>query len=74
MIFLQKYKAALEFIYDLLFPIECFNCSLEGEWLCQKCFRRLGFEKNQGCPGCKKKIPTAPSARNAGRIFFWTEF
>lgn len=31
------------FILNLLFPIECLNCKIEGFWLCEKCYRALKF-------------------------------
>jgi ComF family protein len=31
------------FILDILFPIECLNCQLEGAYLCKKCFRQIKF-------------------------------
>ena len=34
------------FILDILFPIECLNCHLEGEYLCKKCFRQIKFNDN----------------------------
>lgn len=40
LIFLKKIR---EFILDILFPIECINCRLEGDYLCEKCFRRIKF-------------------------------
>jgi len=39
---------------DLIFPKECFNCSQEGAWLCNDCFRKLKFKPEQYCLHCKK--------------------
>ncbi len=30
-------------ILDIILPIECLNCGLEGEYLCPKCFSQLSF-------------------------------
>ena len=40
---------------DLLFPVECVNCSKEEEWLCKKCFRKIEFNDKQLCLICKKE-------------------
>ncbi len=37
---------------DFIFPIECLSCGQEGEWLCQKCFRKIDFKQNQYCLNC----------------------
>lgn len=30
-----------DFVLDLLFPIECLNCKIEGDYLCTECFNEL---------------------------------
>jgi len=47
-----KFKALF---LDLIFPIECLSCGKEGEWLCEKCFRKLKFKPAQYCLHCKKE-------------------
>jgi len=40
------------FIVDILFPVECLGCGLEGEWICTACLDNLTAQKNQICIGC----------------------
>ncbi|OGF26019.1 hypothetical protein A2331_02190 [Candidatus Falkowbacteria bacterium RIFOXYB2_FULL_34_18] len=42
-------------LLDFIFPIECVGCQKEGEWLCEPCFEKLSFYKNQYCPICKQE-------------------
>lgn len=46
---------AYTFILDILFPIRCISCDKEGEWICQKCFKKIEIKKNQSCPKCFSK-------------------
>jgi ComF family protein len=46
---------AYTFILDVLFPIRCISCDKEGEWICQKCFKKIEIKKNQSCPKCFSK-------------------
>jgi ComF family protein len=41
---------------DLCFPILCFGCGTEGEWLCRDCRRRVPLRLEQRCPSCRKRI------------------
>lgn len=43
------------FILDLIFPIKCLDCGKEGDWLCDKCFKKIKFQENQLCPVCHKQ-------------------
>lgn len=43
-----------DFIFDLIFPIECVECGKEGEFLCAECFLKLNFNNIQYCLNCKK--------------------
>ena len=43
----------MNFIFDLIFPIECFGCGKQGEWLCSKCFKKLEVNSKQHCLNCK---------------------
>ncbi|MFA6171168.1 MAG: ComF family protein [Patescibacteria group bacterium] len=38
---------------DIIFPVECFGCGREGEWICSECFLNLPFKDSQYCLGCK---------------------
>jgi ComF family protein len=66
-----KINLALNFILDLLFPIECLSCGLEGHWLCPKCFRKLSLEKDQACPGCKKEDQAGTVCRECRQSFYF---
>lgn len=35
------YIAIRNFLLDLLFPLECLNCRLEGLYLCKDCFQKI---------------------------------
>lgn len=37
-------KKILEISRDLLFPVFCISCRVEGEWLCQPCLEKLQSE------------------------------
>lgn len=43
------------FFLDLIFPIECLGCSLEGFWLCENCFKEIKLKPRQYCLHCKKE-------------------
>ena len=43
------------FFLDLVFPIECLGCGLEGNWLCQACFKNIGLKDKQYCLHCKRE-------------------
>lgn len=36
-------KTIKHFLLDLLFPIECLNCQLEGDYFCNTCFQKIKF-------------------------------
>lgn len=46
-----------DFILDLVFPRYCVGCSLEGEWFCQKCRKKIIFVKAPACPKCGRLTP-----------------
>lgn len=43
------------FFLDLIFPIECLGCGLEGDWLCPACFKKLNLKAKQYCLHCKQE-------------------
>jgi len=40
---------------NVLFPITCIECKIEGLWMCEECFKKIIFEQNNFCPKCKLK-------------------
>ena len=42
-----------DFIFDLIFPIECLGCGKQGKWLCDKCLKKLEVNGKQHCLNCK---------------------
>lgn len=42
------------FIFDIIFPIECIGCGKEGEWFCQKCLDEIDLIKKQTCSICER--------------------
>lgn len=49
--FLKKIK---KFVLDVLFPVFCFSCGTEGEFLCAECRGKILF-LYPACPVCKNK-------------------
>lgn len=39
-------------VKDVLFPVFCAGCRVEGFTLCEKCLREVEFLQNQTCPVC----------------------
>jgi len=50
--FLRK---STNFIFDLIFPIECLGCGKNKTWFCKECFSRLIPNKSSNCFQCKSK-------------------
>lgn len=46
------------FILDVLFPIECLNCRREGNYLCEKCFRRIKFNDLAALASARQNLKT----------------
>jgi len=44
----------LNFIKDILFPIECLFCKKYGAWLCADCAQDINETPKQYCPKCKR--------------------
>ena len=42
-----------DFIFDLIFPIECLGCGKQGKWLCDQCLKKLEVNSKQHCLNCK---------------------
>ena len=42
-----------DFIFDLIFPIECLGCGKQGKWLCDRCLKKLEVNSKQRCLNCK---------------------
>ncbi len=49
------FNKILQSIKDLLFPVFCVKCGLEGDWLCEKCFLKVQLKPVLRCPACRKK-------------------
>lgn len=61
--FLEKFK---KFILDVLFPIYCFSCGAEGEFLCGECAAKILF-LYPACPVCKNKNKDGRPCKGACR-------
>ncbi|MFH1207312.1 MAG: ComF family protein [Patescibacteria group bacterium] len=46
--------AIKQFILDILFPIHCLGCDQEGEWICDRCMKRIRLNARQACPVCRQ--------------------
>ena len=53
--FIGHARVARDFLLDLIFPIHCLRCEVEGEWLCKKCKRKLELNTQDYCPECNEK-------------------
>lgn len=55
-------------LLDILLPIECFSCRLEGVYLCEKCFRKIKFNDNEDLKRVSQnlKIPSLEKIFIAG--------
>lgn len=47
-------RNCLDFLCNLIFPIECVNCGCEGKWLCEDCFGALRFNERLICHACSR--------------------
>ncbi len=54
---LSALKVIRKHALDLLFPILCLECGLEGSYLCRRCTVTLKRDEFQICPVCGKKSP-----------------
>lgn len=52
-------------VKDILFPIFCVSCRLEGEWWCEDCWQkyRTKFKLILRCPACGKKTDDGSACR-----------
>jgi competence protein ComFC len=50
-------KTTLKLFRDSVFPVFCFGCQIEGEWLCQTCRRFAPPVPLQRCLGCAAVHP-----------------
>lgn len=46
-------KKALAFCVDILFPVFCVECRVEGEWWCDSCRQVFPKVREVGCPLCR---------------------
>lgn len=44
----------INFLLDLLFPIECVGCQKEDIWLCEECLKKINLNLKNFCPFCGK--------------------
>jgi len=52
---LQTYKKLYNFLIELIFPIQCLECSKEKTWLCKECFKKLEPKLAMHCVFCESK-------------------
>jgi len=43
-----------KFFLDLLFPIECLGCGLDGVWVCDSCLNTIGLNLDNQCVVCSR--------------------
>lgn len=51
---METWRKIKKFILDVLFPVFCFSCGTEGEFLCPECRDKILF-LYPACPVCKNK-------------------
>lgn len=69
MIKLNNIKDQINFLFDLIFPIECSGCGREGKWLCGSCLEKLSFYQNKYCPICNKESLAGKLCRNCASVY-----
>lgn len=55
--YVEYLKKAGHWLLDLLFPVSCLVCGLDGVFLCQKCFSELPRLDKQQCLVCQTPSP-----------------
>ncbi|OGE79712.1 MAG: hypothetical protein A2660_03015 [Candidatus Doudnabacteria bacterium RIFCSPHIGHO2_01_FULL_45_18] len=67
----KLFKKLGQAILDLVFPIACLVCSVDGTYLCQKCHDKLARLAKQKCLVCQKPSPfgkTHPECRTKNSV------
>ncbi|MFH0805209.1 MAG: double zinc ribbon domain-containing protein [Patescibacteria group bacterium] len=62
-------------VADVLFPVNCLGCGIEGVWLCRRCYQSLPLLAAQECPGCRTPSPggrTCPACRSTLPLYSLT--
>jgi len=59
---LKHIKTIKTYLLNLLFPLKCLGCRVEGAWLCRNCFSQIKQTEQQYCPVCKR------TARDFGAV------
>lgn len=54
---IQPLKTLGQYIFDLVFPVNCAICGKDEKYLCNKCLLKLSKLPNQLCIVCKKPSP-----------------
>jgi ComF family protein len=49
------FKQILNSLLDALFPKKCVDCGELGEYICEKCIKKIRILSSQKCPACKRK-------------------
>ncbi len=62
-------RSATYWLRDSIFPVFCFGCQIEGEWLCQSCRRLAPPVALQRCLGCRAIHPFGQLCRQAQKSF-----
>jgi ComF family protein len=53
--FSKKSALIKKLILDLVFPLECLGCGIEGFWICPDCFKNIRMNTVNECPHCRRK-------------------
>ncbi len=59
-----------DFIFDLIFPIQCLGCNCEGQWLCQNCRKKLELLRSQTCFFCFRESKLGNTCRQCQKEHF----
>lgn len=66
---LEIINSAWQGALDTLFPIECLGCKQEGEWVCQRCARKIALSPQETCVACQKTSPAGKTCFACQKIF-----
>ncbi|MFA6098866.1 MAG: ComF family protein [Patescibacteria group bacterium] len=50
-----KFSKIKKWLLDIMFPVNCLGCGLEGNWLCPECLNKIKNQTTAVCPVCRRE-------------------